>query len=542
MKRIRRKVLTLCAVSSLWLSATLWPWEGSANVRAFWSSVDNALARHPAIHRSAAELRAAEESDPQSLAKLLPTANLQASKTLDEETRYRKLGVESNGQPSQVGVNVTQPLINFANWIGREQSAPHIEAAAADLDAAKQNLVLQVATLTANWLQAKEVYELGESYRQVTDRHVRVVHMRFKAGESTETEVHEAASRASQAEASLLTARNTLDQAAASYAELVGEEPTPELVLPEFTWEKPARFEERLAEFVEGRADIRAARLRMKEFDLGVDAKRAEHAPSMRLNYIASRTWDSELGGTSGRSVKDDVDSQSLMVYLDVPLFNGFATASKTRQAQAEWEGRVAEVDRLRLLALREAQQARLDMESTHLSTQSLEKALESSTRALHGLEEQFLVGTRTLLDLLDAQYEKFTVQTNLVRNRYQHQLARIRLWSALGWTLAPDPAVTVVAKTVHHPWKNREETATSDAVSPPLSLPLSSAASDEAETMMTAAAAEPEPTESAPRRAPKAPATPVAKTPAPAPSTPKTEVPKTTTSTPSNAPTPAAV
>ncbi|MEO5349540.1 MAG: TolC family protein [Magnetococcus sp. YQC-3] len=450
------RATVVCVLGTLWLLASLlsaqtsppYPQEKSGNVQTFWIAVDNAQARSPLLQRQGAMLRAARETDPQSLAKLLPTVSAVASKTLDDTTRYHQARTTASNEPTQVGLSVTQPIFNYTNLLGREQSLPHIEAAVADLEAARQEVVVRTATLAANWLEAREVYALSARYAEVTARHAHIVGLRFKAGESTETEVHEAQSRAAQAVASRINARNVMDKAAASFAEVVGEPPAETLILPEFSWQEPAQFERRLPEFVEARADIRAARARMQESEITTKMRRSEHAPSVRFTYTATHTWDTEMGGSSGRSLREDTDSQTSMILMDVPIFNGGALTSRTRQAQAEWESQVADVDRLRLLAVRETQEARMDMANLQLAIAAQEQALQYSQRALTGLQEAFLAGTRTILELLDAQYEALTIQTNLVRSRYQHRLARVRFWAAVGWPLVPEHPPVIVAES----------------------------------------------------------------------------------------------
>lgn len=418
----------------------------------FWAAVDNAQARNPKIHRAAADLRVALESNPQSMARLLPNANFQAAKTLEANTRYHSLNTESENTPGSVGVTINQPLLNYSNWLGHQQSDVHIEAARRDLEAARQDMVLQVATVTANWLQAREVFELAENYRKVTKRHLEVNKLRFRAGESTETDVNEASSRASQAEASHADASNTLSQTRAAFREVVGQDPTPDLALPDLPWQEAGEFGGQLPDAIEARADVQAARVRLHEYQIGEEARQAEHLPTVDLSFNSSRTWDSELGGISGKSIKDDVDSHSLMVVLNLPLFKGGETLSKTREARARKEGLLADMEKLRQQAMREAWQARADQEHSRASSTALRQALNSSGKALAGMEEEFLVGTRTLLDLLDAQYEVFSVQTSLVRQRYQEQLAGVRLWKAMGRPLAPVSTLTAERKPVAMP------------------------------------------------------------------------------------------
>ncbi|MBF0310433.1 MAG: TolC family outer membrane protein [Magnetococcales bacterium] len=423
-----------CAMAVFCQSAAL-----QASNRPFWTAVDTAISRNPTIHRALADLKSARESKPLALSKMLPTVNVQASKDLDQGTHYKNLGTKAESDPTRVELQVNQSLINVSNWKGHTQSEHHILASEADVETARQNLVLQVATAAGNWLQSREVLALGENYQKITERHVQVAKLRFKAGESTATDVEEASSRNAQAKATIAVARNTLDQTTATYRELVGEDPTPDLKLPELVWDKTVVFEEKLPEWIEERPEIRAAQERIIESREGVGVQRAAHLPSMRLAYTAGRTWDSELGGTSGNSLKDTVDNHSVMLMLDVPLYAGGATVSRTRQAEAGWELSLANLDSLRNQAMREARQAKAEMETTETGVAALEMALESSGKALSGMEEEFLVGTRTLLDLLDAQNEVLTIQTNLVRQRYQNQVARVRLWNALGWPLTPD-------------------------------------------------------------------------------------------------------
>ncbi|MBF0184328.1 MAG: TolC family protein [Magnetococcales bacterium] len=436
----------LACAASLWAQPLLGA-PPTPEVQIFWAAVENGLARSPIVQRQSAVLRAAREVDPQSSSRLLPTVDVNASTVLDETTYYRRLNKYSHNEPTQVTLRVNQPLFNYVNLLGREQSLPHIDAAVADLEYARQDMAVRIATLISNWLEAREVFELSESYTHVTARHARIVALRFKAGESTETEVHEADSRALQAEAARTNARNVMDKAAASFAEVTGELPPARIVLPEFKWQEPPQFEERLAEMIESRADIRAARAKMEEAAIATKMRRAEHAPTLRFTYTASRTWNTEMSGT-GTSFKEDSDNQSSMLVLDVPIYSGGMITSRTRQAQAEWESLVADVDRLRHLALREAQEARMDMTNLKLAIEFQERALRSNQKALAGLQDAFLAGTRTILELLDTQYETLTLQTNLVRSRYQHRLARIRLWAAMGWPLLPEHALDIVAES----------------------------------------------------------------------------------------------
>ncbi|MBF0339846.1 MAG: TolC family protein [Magnetococcales bacterium] len=420
------------------LSLAMWlhPGQGSADVMTFWQAVDTASARNPQIHRAEALLRAAREDNPKTLAKLLPSVNVRAIDVLREGTHYQKLARAQHSDPKTVALSVDQKIFNAPSWIDHSQSDVHIEAAYADLMAMRQEIALRVATIASNWLEAKEVYDLAQKYIKVTQHHLEENTLRMNAGESTETDVQQAASRANQAQASLQDALNTLEKETAFFREVVGANPDPDLALPEYTWEEPTDLNTHIWKWIEDRPEIWAARARLQENAIGEQMERAAHLPTVDFNYTASKTWNAELGGTSGTSLKEDENAHSVSVILTVPLFNGLETVSRTREAKAIKEATMNELDRLRSLARREVEEARFDLKNNRAAIVSLERALSFSEKASAGLLESFHAGTRTLIEVLDSQFEAHTLRTNLVRHRYQAQLAVVRLWKSLGRSL----------------------------------------------------------------------------------------------------------
>ncbi|MEO5346727.1 MAG: TolC family protein [Magnetococcus sp. YQC-9] len=418
------------------LTVTLLPAISFADVMTFWQAVDTAQARNPQIQRAEALMRAARESNPKSMARLLPQVNVRAVDVLREGTHYANLRTVSHSDPRTVALSVDQRIFNAPSWIGYAQSDPHVEAAYADLMAMRQEIALRVATVTSNWLEAKGVYDLARRYIKITQHHLDENTLRLNAGESTETDVQQAASRAHQAQANLRDAVNTLEKETAFFREVVGANPDPDLALPELTWEEPNDLEVHIWKWIEDRPEIWAARARLQESSFGEQIERAAHLPTVDFNYTASHTWDAELGGSSGRSIKDDENAHSVSLVMNIPIFNGMETVSRTREAKAMKEAAMSELDRLRSLARRETEEARFDLKNNKAAIASLERALSFSEKAAAGLLESFHAGTRTMTDVLDSQFEVHTLRTNLVRHRYQAQLAVVRLWKALGRNL----------------------------------------------------------------------------------------------------------
>lgn len=460
-----RKHSGILASFLLWILWLPYP-TGNADIRTFWTAMDNAQAVNPQIHKAEALLRATLEENPKTLAKLLPLATLRASSNLYDDTHYVTLGVDSKNVSSVIEFSLRQTLYNRHDALGHDQSDSMVRAALAEMEDARQQVALSVATTAGNWLEAKEVLDLGATYIKVTKHHREVNRMRQKAGEITTTDVETSSSRFEQANATYVQSLNTLEKAAIAFREVVGSDPTPDMQLPELSWressdwQEPGKMQEQLQQWIENRPDIQSALARLDAAHLGVKIERASHYPTVDLDYRTSRTWDSELGGSSGISLKDTVDTRTLMVSLNVPLFSGGETSARVREAKSREESLQSNLQGLRNQALRDVNQARMDIKNQQASIVWLTKALQSSEKALAGMEEEFQTGTRTLLELLDAQYEVLTLNTTLVRNRFQEQLARIRLWHAMGVPLRPDSPTSFTAllanTPVHDPRKSR--------------------------------------------------------------------------------------
>ncbi|MBF0439699.1 MAG: TolC family protein, partial [Magnetococcales bacterium] len=150
--------------------------------------------------------------------------------------------------------------------------------------------------------------------------------------------------------------------------------------------------------------------------------------PSVSLSARATRSW-----GEEAIASVDSLNRYGVDLGLTVPIYAGGLTDSQVVEARARKEAQSAEVDRLKRLAMREVESAFLDLQSAHAADMALKTALSAANEALDGVEREFSVGTRSALDLLDAQNEAFSVQTELAKSRFAIALSQFRLLSAMG-------------------------------------------------------------------------------------------------------------
>ncbi|MBF0161848.1 MAG: TolC family outer membrane protein [Magnetococcales bacterium] len=393
----------------------------------FLRALTQALEQNPEIVAAQANLVAAQERLPQSRAALLPNVALQISPTHSHSRWHNGTLTEHS---LVAGVHLSQVLYNRAALIAFAQSEPYIGAFADDWDGAVQGIFFKVAKTTVDLLQAREIARLAANNRQVMHQHLLATQSRHHVGEITRTSVSQAEARLAAAQAEQFRADNAVAVAQANFYEVVGAEAPDGLVLP--TFRHPPDGESPLEHWVrhlEQRPDMRASSKRLAVAEAAIAQEQAGHWPTVALTSSANHTWQ--------RGVTEEVDKYSVGMKVELPLFAGGMTLSKSAEAQARRDAQWAQRDRLRRQAYREIEKARLDLRSSQALADSFNSMVTAAQMARDGVEREFRVGSRTALDLLDAEHELFANQTELAKNRYGLALARFQmLWSAGRLTL----------------------------------------------------------------------------------------------------------
>ncbi len=391
----------------------------------FVEPVEAAMHGNPRTLAAEARLRAAREKRNQSRALLHPSIEAGVSRTHTDLTWPE---YHTSTDPLVLGVTLRQSLYSQKAWIALRQSKPYIAASEAELRAAMQGVFLDTVVAIAELLQAREVARLAGNNRELIARHLEETRARFKVGQLTVTDVSRAEARLSAAEANVVRSESTLAVARARFLEMTGVEEPEGLTLPEVRSGLLALPLEGMLERGGARPDLEAARLRLRVAEEDVAMKRAGHLPSVALTAKASRGWGEEITGS-----RDPVGHYEVGVGVTVPVYSGGMTVAETDEALALRDAQQAEVELLRRRMAREVESALRDLRGLEAADRSLRGALSAAEVAMRGVEEEFRVGTRTALELLDARNEEFTARIELARNHFALSSARFRLLAAMG-------------------------------------------------------------------------------------------------------------
>jgi len=434
---------TLLTTITLLLTSSL------ANAADLLTVYETAANNNPTLAAAAASLEAAREDRPQAIASLLPNINAGGSVR-------RKRFEDLNSPPTDplnpvsdttystdklASINLVQPLFRYDSWIALKQTDSTIAAAEADYAAAQQALMIDAAERYFLVLDAQDNLEFAEAEKSSIGRQLDQAKQRFDVGLIAITDVKAAQARYDLSTSLEIRALSDVAGARDSLLELTGEyfeDIAPLREDLQLTRPEPdssehwiARAKQQNLKVLSAQAASEAARQEMRR-------QRAGHLPTLDLSATAGYQ-DTNFGGIAPIERQDS----EIGVQLNIPIYQGGAISSRTRQARSRFE----EATQLLQQSVRSAE---LDTRTAWrgiltdiAQVNALKQSLESTSIAVEAEEAGFEVGTRTIVDVLNAQREHFLAKLTYARARYLYVVDQLRLKRATG-ILSHDDLVEV--------------------------------------------------------------------------------------------------
>jgi len=399
---------------------------------AFGQTLNEALAAaylgNPTLERDRANLRARDESVPQALSGWRPSVTTfgeVGKRSIDDNNRTAIRG-NDDLTPESVGVSITQPLFRGGRTIAQTRSAENtVRSTRAQLLSSEQRVLFDASEAFLDVYRDQAVLELQIQNEQRLARQLEAARDRFQVGEVTRTDVFQAEARLADATADRVAAEGDLDSSRARYRNVVGEMPG-NLKRPEVPKDIPADLEETIAAALDRDPDLLSAEYAEKAALDDIDDTRGELLP--QVNLIGRAEREREIARQGAR-----FNTYEALVRMDMPLYQSGAVYSRLRQDKQIAAAARRDIDRFRRNAIQRATQAWTDFETAQAQIRSFTKSVEANTVALEGVQNEALVGARTVLDVLDAENELLNSQVGLVRARRDEGVAVFELLLASG-------------------------------------------------------------------------------------------------------------
>ncbi|MCE4539752.1 TolC family outer membrane protein [Pelomonas sp. P7] len=389
-----------------------------------------ARANDPIFGAATATAAAGREKEFQARAGLLPTVTASATIQRDlEHSNYidGKRRIYSN-RPWNVTLN--QPLFRLANMRGYEQGVLQSQLADQQLRLAEQDLLLRVAKAYFDVLQAQDALAAMTAQRDAFAQQLAQSKRSFDVGLSSITDLNEAQARNDLGVAQEIGARNDLEVKRRTLEKLIGRELPPlATVAPEagvnvLTAEQAERLVERAPS---DSLQVAAGETAEQVAKLEIDRQHASRAPTIDLVLNANeRNSTAYVSPGNSRNYTAGLEIQ-------IPVFQGGAVDSRTREAVANLERTRQELLNARAQARLDARQAYLGVQSGSALYTSLRQALVSGETQVKSTTRGLEVGTRTRVDVLNAEQQLFATRKDLAAARYQTLMAGLQLKAAAG-------------------------------------------------------------------------------------------------------------
>lgn len=412
----------------------------------------SAYLSNPVLQGARAGQRALDEQVPQALSGWRPTVILDGSGGYewDSRTVEQPLGrppprsdvtvTDTNSgdnTPARVSIGLSQPIFQgfrTVNDTARAEAA--VAAGQQNLLAVEQEVLLDATEAYMNVVRGREIVTLRQRNVEALSEQLRGADARFNVGEITRTSVEQARARLSLSQADLADARALLAAAVAFYVQVVGHAPGT-LQYPRITDLVPSSLDEALALANELNPEILAA---------AFDAEAARHQIGfVQADLLPSVSLEAQFRANHQPS-RGIVHSEegSVLGVLRVPLYQAGRVSSRVREAK-----QIASQRRIEIIAAgRAVRESVVRTWNIYVSSAdriaSLEDQVAANELALEGVEQEALVGTRTTLDVLDAEQELVLSQVNLVNARRDRVVAAYQLIATTGRLTAPTLGLAV--------------------------------------------------------------------------------------------------
>ncbi|MBQ8673177.1 MAG: TolC family protein [Bacteroides sp.] len=429
--KARILLLSIGLVSGLFL--------GKANAQERWSlrrCIDHAIAHNINIRQTAnAAEQSAVEAHTAKWARL-PNLNASASQGWNWGRAQTAVKNEDTGDYSTVYVNTSSnntnltlgtsiPLFTGLQIPNQQALAKlNLKAAVADLEKAKQDIAINIASAYLQVLFNQELHQVAVTQVELSRQQLARIERLAQLGKASPAEVAESKARVAQDEMQAVQADNNRRIALLDLSQLIElespegfllENPDTRLVLAPLT---PP--EEIYQTALVSKPSIQAAQYRLEGSKHSIRLAQSSFYPQLTLNGSLGTSYYSTIDRTFSQQMHDNFNKY-VGLNLSIPLFNRFSTRNRVRTARLQRENYALQLDAAKKTLYKEIQQAwynALAAESQYTSSSSAALASQESFRLM---SEKYDNGKATAVEYNEAKQNLMKAQSDELQAKYEY-------------------------------------------------------------------------------------------------------------------------
>ncbi len=410
-----------------------------AQPRTLQDALASAYSNNPTLQGSRAQLRATDEGVPQALAGWRPTVVVGAGygygfgQLRFNGTANSKGGTtRENRDITTITPTITQPLFRGGQTRANTNQADNrVFAQRGRLIATEQQVFTDTINAYVNVIQTQQLLQLNINNEQVLSRQLQATNDRFRVGEITRTDVAQAEAALAGARATRQTSEGNLQTARSNYRRFVGDLPD-RLIEPQ-PIKLPIKNQNEATQLAsQNNPNVIAALFDDAAQRDAIDVAFSQLMPQLSLQAQGGLTNGQQVVGQSTLGA-------TVLLNASVPIYQGGAEYSRVRQArQSEQQARKT-VDDVRRQAVQQAAQSWETLVAARSTIDSTRAQIRANQIALEGTQREAIVGSRTTLDVLNAEQLLLNSRVTLVQNLSSLVTASYTVAAAIGRLTARD-------------------------------------------------------------------------------------------------------
>jgi outer membrane protein len=388
-----------------------------------------ALDSDPVLKSAVASQQASQENIPQARALFLPNLGASAkqgrsSGSIDASANSPSKDFSFN--TSSYAVTLSQPIYNRGSLVQQRLAESTVKQADVDLLNAQSDLILRVARDYFTVLAALDNLTFATAEKDAFARQLEQANRRFEVGLATITDVYDAQARFDGAVSSEIDAINTLANAREQLRQLTGQEYAKLSILSErmpLTLPDPKDPEVWVRMALEDNLLLRSAGFSVDQSRENIQLQRAGHYPTLDVSANSAMVDDGSV----------DTTINQVNLQLTIPLYTGGAVSSRSRQAAYNYEAARQSLENQQRDTIRTVRNAYRGQETAISQVKALDRTRVSTRSALEATQAGYEVGTRTIVDVLNAERDVYRAERDYASARYSYVVNFLTLRQAAG-------------------------------------------------------------------------------------------------------------
>ncbi len=405
--------------------------SGFANAENLLDIYRQAQEKDPQLLESKAQRDAAFEKINEAQAADLPQINLGA------DLNYQKTNQDDKQTAGSAGatLGLSQAIYRRSNWINSDISEKQATQTDVAYNYEKQSLIVRTSDAYFSVLAAKDTLEYVNANLDALKRQLDETQQRYNVGMTAITDVHEAKAAYDLASADVITAENNLTNSYEGLRQLTGTEHK-QLDLLDTKRFTPVALGDNSDSWMkraeENNLQLHQQRIAKDIAKQQIDLAQTGNDPTLDLGAnLGSEYTDYKNSGVGN----DDgtLNSGNIGFKFNLPLYTGGAVDSRVKQAQFNYVSASEALEKSHRSIQADLYRNYNDVNAAIGTVRAYQQSVISAESALTATRAGYEVGTRTIVDLLDATRNLYSAKQQLSAARYNYILKRLQLKQIAG-------------------------------------------------------------------------------------------------------------